>query len=107
MPHRNLVANACSSRLDVTLEEEKETILLACNLHIYGMSAGCCWDGPARQPGHHSNRAISRAAVRHPDQHVSYFPAAPRSTMPLTAPRGGCGQVDLTSIKACISGSAH
>jgi long-chain acyl-CoA synthetase len=109
--HRNLVANALQFKAWMsTLKEEKETFLLALPIyHIYGMVCGMLLGMALRaslviitNP-----RDIPELLSAIQDQHVSYFPAAPTLYNAINnAPQVAAGQVDLTSIKACISGSA-
>jgi len=109
--HRNLVANALQFKAWMsTLEEEKETILLALPIyHIYGMVCGMLLGMALRAslviiP---NPRDIPELLSAIQTQHVSYFPAAPTLYNAInSAPEVAAGQVDLTSIKACISGSA-
>ena len=109
--HRNLVANALQFKAWMsTLEEEKETFLLALPIyHIYGMVCGMLL-GMAL----HATlvilpnpRDIPDLLACIQDYRVSYFPAAPTLYNAINkAPDVAAGKVDLTSIKACISGSA-
>ena len=109
--HRNLVANALQFKAWMsTLQEEQETFLLALPVyHIYGMVCGMLL-----------GLALRASLVIIPDPrnipellsaiqawHVTYFPAAPTLYNAINnSPLVASGLVDLTSIKACISGSA-
>ena len=109
--HRNLVANSLQFKAWMsTLQEEQETFLLALPVyHIYAMVCGMLL-----------GMALRASLVMLPDprniagllsaiqaNHVSYFPAAPTLYNAINnAPEVIAGKVDLTSIKACISGSA-
>jgi len=109
--HRNLVANALQFKAWMsTLEEEKETFLLALPIyHIYGMVCGMLLGMALRAslvilPDPRDIQALLEAIQTH---HVSYFPAAPTLYNAINNhPDVQAGKVDLTSIKACISGSA-
>ena len=109
--HRNLVANALQFKAWMsTLKEEQETFLLALPIyHIYGMLCGMLLGMALR-----ASLVIIPDPRNIPDllsaiqtQHVTYFPAAPTLYNAINnAAQVASGQVDLTSIKACISGSA-
>ncbi len=109
--HRNLVANALQFKVWMsTLEEEKEIFLLALPVyHIYGMVCGMLLGMAMRatlviipDPRDIPNLLASIQMHR-----VTYFPAAPTLYNAINnAPDVTAGKVDLTSIKACISGSA-
>jgi long-chain acyl-CoA synthetase len=93
-----------------TLEEERETFLLALPVyHIYGMVCGMLLGMAMRAslvllPDPRDITALLEAIQTH---HVSYFPAAPTLYNAINNhPAVQACQVDLTSIKACISGSA-
>jgi long-chain acyl-CoA synthetase len=109
--HRNLVANALQFKAWMsTLNEEKETFLLALPVyHIYGMVCGMLLGMALRAslvilPDPRDIPALLAAIQTY---HVSYFPAAPTLYNAINnAAEGFSGQVNLTSIKACISGSA-
>jgi long-chain acyl-CoA synthetase len=109
--HRNLVANVLQFKAWMTrLEEERETFLLALPAyHIYGMVCGMLLGMALRAsvvllPDPRAIDALLAAIQAH---HVSYFPAVPTLYNAINNhPRVSAGQVDLTSIKACISGSA-
>ena len=109
--HRNLVVNALQFKAWMsTLQAEQETFLLALPVyHIYGMVCGMLL-----------GMALRASLVIIPDPrlipdllsaiqtwHVTYFPAAPTLYNAINnAAEVAIGKVDLTSIKACISGSA-
>ena len=109
--HRNLVANVLQFKAWMsTLEEEKETFLLALpTYHIYGMVCGMLLGMAFRaslvilaDP-----RNIPALLDSIQKYKVSYFPAAPTLYNAINNhPDVQAGKVDLTSIKACISGSA-
>jgi long-chain acyl-CoA synthetase len=109
--HRNLVANALQFKAWMsTMEEEKETFLLALPVyHIYGMVCGMLLGIALRaslvilpDPRNIPELLSAIQAYR-----VTYFPAAPTLYNAINnAPQVTFGQVDLSSIKACISGSA-
>jgi long-chain acyl-CoA synthetase len=109
--HRNLVANTLQFKAWMsTLEEEQETFLLALPVyHIYGMVCGMLLGMALRAslvilPDPRDMPELLSAIQVH---HVSYFPAAPTLYNAINnAPAVAAGLVDLTSIKACISGSA-
>jgi long-chain acyl-CoA synthetase len=109
--HRNLVANALQFKAWMsTLQEEQETFLLALPVyHIYGMVCGMLLGMALR-----ASLVILPDPRNIPDLlsaiqtwHVTYFPAAPTLYNAINnAPEVAAGKIDLTSIKACISGSA-
>jgi long-chain acyl-CoA synthetase len=109
--HCNLVANALQFKAWMsTLHEEQETFLLALPVyHIYGMVCGMLLGVALR-----ASLVIILDPRNIPDLlsaiqtwHVSYFPAAPTLYNAINnAADVSAGKVDLTSIKACISGSA-
>jgi long-chain acyl-CoA synthetase len=109
--HRNLVANALQFKAWMsTLKEEQETFLLALPVyHIYGMVCGMLLGMALRAslvivP---NPRNIPELLSAIQTWHVTYFPAAPTLYNAINnAPDVLAGKVDLTSIKACISGSA-
>ena len=109
--HRNLVANALQFKAWMsTLEEEKETFLLALPIyHIYGMVCGMLLGMALRAslvilPNPRDIPDLLSAIQTHA---VTYFPAAPTLYNAINnAPEVASGKVDLSSIKACISGSA-
>jgi long-chain acyl-CoA synthetase len=109
--HRNLVANALQFKAWMsTLEEEKETFLLALPVyHIYGMVCGMLLGMALRAsmvviP---NPRDIPDLLSAIQTQRVTYFPAAPTLYNAINNhPDVDAGKVDLTSVKACISGSA-
>jgi long-chain acyl-CoA synthetase len=109
--HRNLVANTLQFKAWMsTLQEEQETFLLALPVyHIYAMVCGMLLGMALRASlvilPDPRNIAGLLSAIQ--ASHVSYFPAAPTLYNAINnAPDVIAGKVDLTSIKACISGSA-
>jgi long-chain acyl-CoA synthetase len=109
--HRNLVANSLQFRAWMTtLEEEKETFLLALPVyHIYGMVCGMLLGMAlrARMVIIPDPRDIDDLLANVQTHGVSYFPAVPTLYNAINShPEVAAGRVDLTSIKACISGSA-
>ena len=109
--HRNLVANALQFKAWMsTLQAEQETFLLALPVyHIYGMVCGMLLGLALRAslviiPDPRDIPNLLSAIQTH---HVTYFPAAPTLYNAINnAAQATAGKVDLTSIKACISGSA-
>jgi long-chain acyl-CoA synthetase len=109
--HRNLVANVTQFRnWLVNLEDGKETFLIAIPLyHVYGLVLGLILGiaTTARmifleQPGNIDE--ILHAIRQFP---ISYFPAVPSIFSRITAhPDVVQKKVSLSTIKACISGSA-
>ncbi|HVM71404.1 MAG TPA: long-chain fatty acid--CoA ligase [Anaerolineales bacterium] len=109
--HRNLVANTLQFKAWMsTLQEEQETFLLALPVyHIYGMVCGLLLGMAlrARLVILPDPRAIPELLRTIRTWHVTYFPAAPTLYNAINnAPDVAEGKIDLTSIKACISGSA-
>jgi long-chain acyl-CoA synthetase len=109
--HRNLVANALQFKAWMsTLKDEQETFLLALPIyHIYGMVCGMLLGMAlrARLVIIQNPRDIPELLSAIQRYHVTYFPAAPTLYNAINnAPDVAAGKVDLTSIKACISGSA-
>jgi long-chain acyl-CoA synthetase len=109
--HRNLVVNALQFKTWMsTLEQEQETFLLALPVyHIYGMVCGMLLGMALRAslviiPNPRDIPDLLSAIQTH---HVTYFPAAPTLYNAINnSPDVSAGSVDLSSIKACISGSA-
>lgn len=109
--HRNLVANTLQFKAwMVSLEEGKETSLLAIPMyHVYGMVCGM-----------NLAMALGASMVLIPNPrdlddllgtiqkyHPTYFPAVPTLYNAINNhPDVQAGKYDLSSIKACISGSA-
>jgi len=109
--HRNLVANTLQFKAwMVSLEEGKETSLLAIPMyHVYGMVCGM-----------NLTMALGASMVLIPNPrdlddllgtiqkyHPTYFPAVPTLYNAINNhPDVQAGKYDLSSIKACISGSA-
>jgi long-chain acyl-CoA synthetase len=109
--HCNLVANALQFKAWMsTLEEEKETVLLALPVyHIYGMVCGMLLGMALRArmvilPDPRNIPDLLSAIQTH---RVTYFPAVPTLYNAINNhPDVAAGKVNLTSVKACISGSA-
>lgn len=109
--HRNLVANTLQFKAWMsTLREEEETFLLAIPVyHIYGMVCGMLLGMAFRArtvvlPNPRDIPALLEAIQTHG---VTYFPAVPTLYIAITNhPDVQAGKANLTSIKACISGSA-
>lgn len=109
--HRNLVANTHQFKSWMTtLLDEKETFLLALPIyHIYAMVCGMLLGLAMRAelviiPNPRDIPVLLNAIQ---DHHVTYFPAAPTLYNAINNhPDVIAGKVNLTSIKACISGSA-
>jgi long-chain acyl-CoA synthetase len=109
--HRNLVTNTLQFKTWMsTLEEEKEVFLLGLPIfHIYGMVCGMLLGLALRAalvviP---NPRDISDLLAAIQVHRVTYFPAAPTLYNAINNhAEVNAGKVDLTSIKACISGSA-
>jgi long-chain acyl-CoA synthetase len=109
--HRNLVANALQFKAWMsTLKEEQETFLLALPVyHIYGMVCGMLLGLALRArlvilPDPRDIPNLLQAVEK---QRVTYFPAAPTLYNAINNhPYVQAGKADLTSVKACISGSA-
>ncbi len=109
--HCNLVANVLQIKAwFFTLKEEKETFLLALPVyHIYGMVCGMLLGMALR-----ASLVVITNPRDIPDllsaiqtHHITYFPAAPTLYNAINnAPDVAAGKVDLSSIKACLSGSA-
>lgn len=109
--HRNLVANMLQFKAWMsTLEEEKETFLLALPIyHIYGMVCGMLLGIAlrARLAILPNPRDIDTLLATIQEHRVTYFPAVPTLYNAINNHKDVvAGQVDLTSVKACISGSA-
>ncbi len=109
--HRNLVANVTQFRnWLVSLEDGNETYLITIPLyHVYGQVLGLLLGVATgativivKNPRNVND--ILQMLREHP---VSYFPAVPTIfSMIVNHPSVMAGDLDLTSIKACISGSA-
>jgi long-chain acyl-CoA synthetase len=109
--HRNLVANTLQFKAwMVSLEEGKETSLLAIPMyHVYGMVCGM---NLATALGASmvlipNPRDLDDLLVTIQKYHPTYFPAVPTLYNAINNhPDVQAGKYDLSSIKACISGSA-
>ena len=109
--HRNLVANAYQMRhWLVNTYEGQETVLMAIPLfHVYGMVCGMLY---AIQLGAamvliHDPRNIPEIMRSIQDYKATVFHGVPNLFNAINGhPDAQAGRYDLTSIKACISGSA-
>ena len=109
--HRNLVANALQVRLwMVGAEDGKETVLMAIPLfHVYGMVAGmlfaiCTGAGMVMVPNPRDLKDLLSNAQKYK---TTIFPGVPTLYNAINNhPDVIAGKYDLSSIKACISGSA-
>jgi long-chain acyl-CoA synthetase len=109
--HRNLVANTMQFKAwMVSLHEGQETTLLAIPMyHVYGMVCGMNLSmalGAAMVLIQNSRdiESLLHAIQKH---HPTYFPAVPTLYNAINQhPDVQAGKYDLSSIKACISGSA-
>jgi long-chain acyl-CoA synthetase len=109
--HRNLVANTLQFKAwMVDLREGEETALLAIPLyHVYGMVCGMSLSVALAAsmllvPNPREIDALLAGIEAH---RPTYFPAVPTLYNAINGhPRVQRGEVDLRSIKACISGSA-
>jgi long-chain acyl-CoA synthetase len=109
--HRNLVANACQMRhWLVNTYAGQETVLMAIPLfHVYGMVCGMLY---AIQLGAamvliHDPRNIPEIMRSIQEYKATVFHGVPNLFNALNGhPDAQAGKYDLTSIKACISGSA-
>jgi len=109
--HRNLVANTLQFKSwMVSLEEGRETALLAIPMyHVYGMVCGMSLSmalgaGMLLIPNPRDLDDLLGAVQKY---HPTYFPAVPTLYNAINNhPDVRAGKYDLSSIKACISGSA-
>jgi long-chain acyl-CoA synthetase len=109
--HRNLVANALQvRRWMVGAEDGKETVLMAIPLfHVYGMVAGmlfaiCTGAGMVMVPNPRDLKDLLSNAQKYK---TTIFPGVPTLYNAINNhPDVIAGKYDLSSIKACISGSA-
>lgn len=109
--HRNLVANALQIRNWMTAAEEgKETVLMAIPLfHVYGMVAGMIFAmasgaGMVMVP---NPRDLKDVLTNIEKYNASIFPGVPTLYNAINNhPDVLAGKYNLSSIKACISGSA-
>jgi long-chain acyl-CoA synthetase len=109
--HRNLVANALQMRSWITgAEDGKETVLMAIPLfHVYGMVAGmlfaiCTGAGMVMVP---NARDLKDVLTNIQKYKATIFPGVPTLYNAINNhPDVIAGKYNLSSIKACISGSA-
>ena len=109
--HRNLVSNTLQFRSwMVNLQPGQETSLLAIPLyHVYGMVCGMSLSmalgaGMVLIPSARNMDGLLANIQKH---HPTYFPAVPTLYNAINNhPDVQAGKYDLSSIKACISGSA-
>jgi len=109
--HRNLIANALQIRMwMVTFEEGKETVLMALPLfHVYGMVAGMLLAirAGASMVMVPNPRDLKDLLGNLQKYHATIFPGVPTLYNAINNyPDVLAGKYDLTTIKACISGSA-
>jgi long-chain acyl-CoA synthetase len=109
--HRNLVANTLQFKSwMVSLEEGRETALLAIPMyHVYGMVCGMNLSmalGASLLLIHNPRDLADLLGAIH-KYRPTYFPAVPTLYNAINNhPDVQAGKIDLSSIKACISGSA-
>lgn len=110
-PHRNLVANAFQIRTWITnAEDGKETTLMAIPLfHVYGMVAGMLFSirtGAAMVMVPNA-RDLKDVLTNIQKYQTSIFPGVPTLYNAINNhPDVAAGKYNLSSVKACISGSA-
>lgn len=110
-PHRNLVANALQIRSWITnAEDGKETTLMAIPLfHVYGMVAGMLFSirtGAAMVMVPNA-RDLKDVLTNIQKYQTSIFPGVPTLYNAINNhPDVAAGKYNLSSVKACISGSA-
>jgi long-chain acyl-CoA synthetase len=109
--HRNLVANAIQFRRWLHhAQDGKETMLMAIPLyHVYGMVVGMLVSiqTAARMVLIPSPRDLDAILFAIQNYHVSLFPGVPNLYQAIIShPDVRLGKYNLSSIKACISGSA-
>jgi long-chain acyl-CoA synthetase len=109
--HRNLVANTLQIReWMVNAEDGKEVVLMAIPLfHVYGMVAGMCFAiGTAASMVMIPNpRDLKDVLTNIQKYNASVFPGVPTMYNAINNhPDVLAGKYDLSTIKACISGSA-
>ncbi len=109
--HRNLVANTLQFRAWLSgMEDGKETVLLAIPLyHVYGMVVGMSVGASmaARMVLISNPRELPKLLESVQTYRVSFFPGVPTLYALINQhPLVQSGEVDLRSIRACISGSA-
>jgi long-chain acyl-CoA synthetase len=109
--HRSLVANTIQFKTwMVNLEYGKETTLLAIPMyHVYGMLCGMCLSMAlgASMVLIPNSRSVDDLLAAVEMYHPTYFPAVPTLFNAINNhPKVQAGGINLSSIKACISGSA-
>lgn len=109
--HRNLVANTLQFRAWLSgMEDGKETVLLAIPLyHVYGMVVGMSVGASmaARMVLIPNPRDLPKLLNAIQTYQVSFFPGVPTLYALINQhPLVQSGEVNLRSIRACISGSA-
>lgn len=109
--HRNLAANTLQFRWWLhDFQDGQETALLAIPLyHVYGMVVGLCVATKmgARMVLAPNPRDINSLFEWIHDYRVGFFPGVPTLYALMNRhPDAGSGRYDLSSIRACISGSA-
>ena len=109
--HRNLVANALQIRSwFVNAQEGKETVLMAIPLfHVYGMVAGMLFGirSGATLVMVPNPRDLKDVLTNIQKYHTTIFPGVPTLYNAINNhPDVKAGKYSLSSIKACISGSA-
>ena len=109
--HRNLVANAIQIKAWIpNVEEGKDSVLMAIPLfHVYGMVAGMCFAIASSAsmvmiPNPRDLKDILESIQKY---RISFYPGVPTMYNAINNyPDVQAGKYDLSSIKACISGSA-
>jgi long-chain acyl-CoA synthetase len=108
--HRNLVANAMQMRYWIGIEEGKEKVLMAIPLfHVYGMVAGMLFairtgSGMVMIPNARDLKDVLGSIQKYK---TSIFPGVPTLYNAINNnPDVKAGKYNLSSIAACISGSA-
>ena len=109
--HRNLVANVLQFKGWLwTLEEEKETVLLALPAyHVYGMVGGLLFGMALRATlvVLSNPRQIPELLDAIQTRRVTCFPAVPTLYNAINShPDVAAGRTDLSTLKVCISGAA-
>lgn len=109
--HRNLVANALQiSRWMVDLKRGQETVLMAIPLfHVYGMVAGMLFaiESGASMVMVPNPRDLKDVLTSIQKYKTTVFPGVPTLYNAINNhPEVVAGKYDLSSVKACISGSA-
>ncbi|MCL5611434.1 MAG: long-chain fatty acid--CoA ligase [Chloroflexi bacterium] len=109
--HRNVVANTMQMKAWIlTAEDGKEVVLMAIPLfHVYGMVAGMHFAlaSGASMVMIPNARDIPDVLENINTYHPTIFPGVPTLYNAINnRPEVAAGKIDLSSIKACISGSA-